>query len=85
MAADQQQLPIGGPHFARSHLTKERQAGRTPPINDFATEAYCDECGCRITVGPSGTEYGHARGVKPGIDECSHHCHGGQITSEGGR
>lgn len=29
----------------------------------------CSECGNRITVGPSGTEYGHQRGIERGRDE----------------
>ncbi|WP_227132356.1 hypothetical protein [Halorubellus salinus] len=29
----------------------------------------CDECGYKITVGPSGTEYGHARATNRGPDE----------------
>ena len=28
----------------------------------------CDECGYKITVGPSGTEYGHARATNRGPD-----------------
>lgn len=33
----------------------------------------CDECGRSITVGPSGTEYGHRRGrAESGLEErCS--------------
>lgn len=49
----------------RDHLTRFRsEVGTTSPltINDGKKrEAWCHECGRRITVGKSGKEYGHAR------------------------
>lgn len=34
-----------------------------------AHDGVCSECGYKITVGPSGTEYGHARATNRGPDE----------------
>jgi len=72
------------PYLARDHLQSKVSVGRAPPINDVWTEAYCKECKCRVTVSGE-KEYGHARGVAESKDECSHHVHGGSISSDGGR
>lgn len=34
------------------------------------TETVCEECGRRITIGLSGTEYGHARGQHKYVQSC---------------
>jgi hypothetical protein len=74
-----------GPHLDRPHLTDESSAkdGRVPQISNVESEAFCWECGCRVTVGPSGREYGHARGVSE-KDECPHHCYDGEFSKMDG-
>lgn len=36
-----------------------------------AVETTCEECGRQITIGPDGTEYGHARGLRQREQRCS--------------
>lgn len=36
------------------------------PVEHPSHDAHCSECGYWITVGPSGTEYGHKRGSTGG-------------------
>lgn len=45
----------------RKHLTTQPHPTRHKKLDtDGKHTFYCTECGCRVTVGPDGTEYGHA-------------------------
>ncbi len=61
------------PYLERSHLQSKPPVGRAPRLNNIWSEAYCKECNARITVGPDGDEYGHARGTHARNEMCSHH------------
>jgi len=84
MATEQQSL-IQAPFLEREHLSAQKQSPAVNPARPERREAHCIDCGRRITVGPDGTEYGHARGYRgDGRDElCPHHCYDGKLSAEG--
>lgn len=59
----------------RAHLTRDGSKVDAHTLLNSESEAYCIDCGCRVTVGKSGTEYGHARYPRtnrPGKTRCPH-------------
>jgi hypothetical protein len=44
---------------------------RVDPSGAEPGEFECPECGRDVTRGPSGSEYGHARGIRHGEQRCS--------------
>lgn len=61
------ELPLRPPreNFARDCTIVEDGDVDLPdhihPCTCPSHDGVCDDCGCKITVGPSGIEYGHAR------------------------
>ena len=76
MSTQRQNRPAyldGHPHLVARQLNTPNVS-----VSEARNEAVCTECRRRVTVN-NGIEYGHARGLRGGVDTCSHHCHGGAV------
>lgn len=65
-------------YWSAEHLTLDDpdDTPSTLTVDVDRRECWCDECHCRVTVGPNGREYGHHP------DDCRHHCWDGEPEAD---